>query len=615
MFIREIKRRNKPYEKQFIAHRLVESYRTEKGPRQRVILDLGYLDLPRDQWKLLADTIEAKVSGQQTMLPVDKKIDSLATYYAQKIIKKHLEKQPETKTEQQEKHNFKSVDVNSLQNSQIKTLGAEYVGLKACKQLGLDSLLEELGFTTKQTQVALLSIIGRLVRPGSELKTAEWARHISGIGELIGVDFTHLSHNALYRISDRLLKHKDEIEAYLAKTEKDLFSLPEKIILYDLTNTYFEGTAKHNKKAQRGRSKEKRNDCPLLTLAMVIDEQGFVKTSRILPGNISEPHTLENTLKALDSTYYDSKKEKKETSQTITVVMDAGIATDDNIGLLKSQGYDYIVVSRKKPKLPRSQESMPFTTVKEDHRNKVQAKLYVQDDEAILTCQSKLKARKEQSMRQMFENRLEHDLKLASAALSQKGGVKTYDKVVKRVNRLMEKHKRISQYYHIEVKQQGNFASAITWVKVNQKRAEDRFSGTYYLRTSRTDLSEQEIWSLYTMLTNLEGAFRSLKTELNLRPIFHRKEERADAHIFIAVLAYHLLNVIQKELKKNNIHMQWQYIRERLSSHERVTTSFMTKDRQRLYIRKTSQADAFHKMIYGALNISHSPLKTKRYES
>ena len=613
MFIREIKKRNTPYEKEFLCHRLVESYRTDKGPRQRVLLDLGCLSIPKEQWKALADAIEAKVSGQKLLFAIDQEIDTLATHYAQQLIQKHLANQPSPEREEPSEQEYETVDVGSLQNSRCRTLGGEYVGLEACKRLHLESFLQKLGFTSKQIQWALVSIIGRLVHPGSELKTAHWVRHLSGMGELLGVDFSRLSHNALYRISDLLLEHKEEIETYLAKTERNLFSLPEKIILYDLTNTYFEGDTPTNVKARRGRSKENRTDCPLLTLALVIDEEGFIKTSRLLPGNVSEPGTLQETLQALQSARDNQKRGTDQKGKGITVVMDAGIATKENLSLLRSQGYDYVVVSRQKVTLPEEKRSEPLIIVKEDGRNKVEAKLSIEGDEAILYCKSKMKTAKEQSMRKLFEERLEHDLQEAAAALDRKGGVKSYDKVMERVNRLIEKHKRISQYYHIEVQRQGRLATSISWEKIHQERAEERFAGCYYLRTSRIDLQEQDIWSLYTMLTNLEDAFRSLKSELNLRPIFHKKESRSDAHLFIAVLAYHLLNIIQTELTKNNIHMQWWRIRERMSTHVRITTAFTTNDRRRLYVRKTSLAEGFHRIIYNALNLSHRPVKTKKY--
>jgi transposase len=615
MYIKEIKKRNKPYDKEFISHRLIEAYRTEKGPRHRTILNLGKLDIPKAQWKTLADAIEAKISGQKSLFQAEKEIDDLANAFAEQIVKKHLLQKPSAAEVERPAAEYHKVDIHSLQSSQCRTIGAEHVGLHAFNRLGLESFLAETGFSPRQINLAKLSIIGRLVHPGSELQTADWARHLSGLDELIDTDFKHLSHNALYRISDSLYENKEAIETYLARTEKDLFSLPEKIVLYDLTNTYFEGNANSNVKARRGRSKEKRRDCPLLTLALVIDEQGFVKNSRVLPGNVSEPGTLEEMLKTLQTLRPGEPSKAAKPGAGITVLMDAGIATKDNLKLLQGQGYDYIVVSRQKALLAKLKNLTPLVTVNESKGNLVQASLTIQDDEAILICKSKLKAVKENSMRTLFEKRFEEDLQSIANALAIKGGVKTYAKVRQRIDRLIEKHKRISRYYKIDVLQQGRLATEIKWQKINQQRAEERFSGVYYLRTSRIDLNEKEIWSLYTMLTNLEDAFRSLKSELNLRPVFHRKEARADAHIFIAVLAYHLLNTIQTGLRSNGIHMRWQRIRELLSSHVRITTWFNEADKGRLYIRKTAHPEAFHKTIYNALGLSHLPGNTKQYTS
>ena len=261
-----------------------------------------------------------------------------------------------------------------------------------------------------------------------------------------------------------------------------------------------------------------------------------MKTSRILPGNVSEPGTLKKTLEALQYTGYSNSRAQNKPTANVTVVMDAGIATQDNLRLLREQNYDYVVVSRKKPVLSEENRTGPKVIVKGDRRNIVKVKRVIQGQEAILFCQSKMKAVKEQNMRTILENRFEQDLKHASEALVTKGGVKTYDKVKERVDRLLEKHKRVSQYYQIDIQQKGHLATAISWVKIHQEREEQRFSGSYYLRSSRIDLNEKEIWSLYIMLTNLEDAFRSLKSELNLRPLFHQKEPRSDAHIFIAVL-------------------------------------------------------------------------------
>jgi len=616
MFIKEIKKRNKHYEKEFYSHRLVESYRSEKGPRHRTILNLGQLTIAKEQWKALADTIEAKLSGQQSFYPIEEAIDTLADHYAQLIIKNRMSQavteSDSSASENEQEPRYETVDLNSVENSKCRTFGAEYVGISIFQELGLHTYLKKLNFTDQQVYLAYLSVVGRLVHPASERNTAEWARQLSAIDELIGTDFSRLSHNALYRISDALLEHKEQLENYLAQKEKDLFHLEEKIILYDLTNTHFEGSAKKNSKAKRGRAKNKRTDCPLLTLGMVIDELGFPKTSRILPGNVSEPGTLKEFLNALRG---EPSEREPLPGKGITVVMDAGIATDANIALLKGLGYDYIVVARNQPVKFSDLHPDQLITIKQDKQNKVEVELIDQDGERILFCKSKLKTAKEQSIKQHFQDHFEQDIKQVALGLHKKNCMKNYDKVMQKIGRLKQKYSRIAAYYQIDVKKQGKNAVELTWKQIHQERAEERFSGCYFLRTSRMDLDEQQIWSIYTMLTNLEDAFRSLKSELGLRPVRHHTEERADAHLFIGVLAYHLLNTIQTKLTKNDIHIQWWRVRQFLSSHVRITTSMTTREGKRIHIRKSTQPELFHRHIYQTLGLAPFPLKAKQYEN
>lgn len=615
MFIKEIKKRNKHYEKEFYSHRLVESYRSEKGPRHRTILNLGQLTIAKEQWKALADTIEAKLSGQQSLYPIEEAIETLADHYAQLIIKNRMSQavneSDSSASENEQEPRYETVDLNSVENSKCRTFGAEYVGISIFQELGLHDYLKKLNFTDQQVQLAYLSVVGRLVHPASERNTAEWARQLSAIDELIGTDFSRLSHNALYRISDALLEHKEQLENYLAQKEKDLFHLEEKIILYDLTNTHFEGSAKKNSKAKRGRAKNKRTDCPLLTLGMVIDELGFPKTSRILPGNVSEPGTLKEFLNALRG---EPSEHNPKPGEGITVVMDAGIATDANIALLKGLGYDYIVVARNQPVKFSDLHPDQLITIKQDKQNKVEVELIDQDGERILFCKSKLKTAKEQSIKQHFQEHFEQDIKQVALGLHKKNCMKNYDKVMQKIGQLKQKYSRIAAYYQIDVKKQGKNAVELTWKQIHQERAEERFSGCYFLRTSRMDLDEQQIWSIYTMLTNLEDAFRSLKSELGLRPVRHHKEERADAHLFISVLAYHLLNTIQTKLTRNDIHIQWWRVRQFLSSHVRITTSMTTREGKRIHIRKSTQPELFHRHIYQTLGLAPFPLKAKHYE-
>ena len=206
----------------------------------------------------------------------------------------------------------------------------------------------------------------------------------------------------------------------------------------------------------------------------------------------------------------------------------------------------------------------------------------------------------------------EGGLKAIATSLTKKGGIKRYEKVLERIGRLKEKYAPIGRYYRIEVKQADGTVTEIQWDYEKQKAAEERFSGSYFLRTSRLDLGEQEIWSLHAMLTRVEDAFRSLKNELNLRPIYHQKERRSDGHLFITVLAYHLLNSIQAKLYKKGIQMRWSSIRTFLSSHALVTTSMTNIDSKRIHIRDCSELEPFHRQIYNALGLRDKPLKAKR---
>lgn len=595
MFIRTVYKTNRSNSKRYQCQQLVESIRTDKGVRQKLLLSLGRLSVSKDNWPRLAKRIEAILQGQLSLLKETAEIEALATKFAQQIIVKHgLDRDAET-------DRFETVDVTSLQNHRVRRIGGEYLGAAFFKKLKLHECLKTCGFSQRQIEIAMLLIIGRLVHPGSERHLFRWAQQISGLDELINTDFNRLSLNSLYTVTDLLYQHKTAIEAHLRVRENDLFSLPETIILYDLTNTYFEGRAASNPKAKFGRSKEKRNDCRLLTLGLVIDSQGFPKTSQVFAGNQSEPETLLKMVNTLRQT--DPTPNKKP-----TVVVDAGIATDDNVAALK-QDYHYIAVSRKKIDVPDGDDCI---VIKQTNQNKVEATRIVRDEEIFLYCNSHLKKTKEQSMQGRLEQNFQDQLKYLSQSIHKKGCTKRYDKVLQRIGRLKEKYQQIARFYQIRIEEKDGLACRISWEYLKEQ-SDQRFSGAYFLRTDRFDLSEQNIWSIYVMLTQLEDAFRTLKSELLLRPVFHQKQIRSDAHIFITLLAYHLLHSIRTCLKQQGINMSWRQLRDRMSTHCRLTNRITTSDKQVLFIRTCSEPEDFHKTIYDALRLDHVPSKTKKY--
>lgn len=314
---------------QYYTYRLVESKRTEKGVRQQTLLNLGVdFSLPREQWPDLTKRIEEILAGQQSLFETDCDIERLAQGYASRIVLSHQD------VDTSDNLDYREVNLDSIEMSRLRSAG-EHVTLEALRLLGLDKKLKDLGFDGPQMAAAIGTIIGRACQPGSELATHAWLQDQSALGDFIDYDFDKLSLYGMYQVSDQLFEKKAAIEEHLYNREHSLFGLQETITLYDLTNTYFEGQCKSNALAAHGHSKEKRSDCPLVTLGLVLDSSGFPRRSHVYEGNVNESRTLSEMLSALE-------KGGSSTSQKPTVVMDAGIAAEDNITWLREHLYPYL---------------------------------------------------------------------------------------------------------------------------------------------------------------------------------------------------------------------------------------------------------------------------------
>ena len=602
MYIRRVAHKDSKNRRKYDTFKLVESIRTERGPRQRVVLNLGsHFELPRDQWKELANCIEEILTGQGSLVDYSKEVKTFASKYARKVIGRHGDVVDEG---EEAPVDYATVDVNSLENEEPRCVGAEHVVYETIKDLQIERKLRELGLSTGQVAASVGLIAGRMIAPGSERAAHYWLQHISALNELMGVDFSDLSLDRVYKVSDELLKRKRALEKHLRLREGQLFGLEEKIILYDLTNTFFEGSGKFNSKARFGRSKDKRTDCPLVTLGLVLDINGFAKTSRMFEGNISEPKTLERMIRRLSG-----RSLSQNPFLNPTVVLDAGIASEKNILWLKDHHYSYIVVSRRKKPLPPGLKMIAVKKEAKTNAVLVQAGLVedLQTGESELYCHSIDKEKKEEGIQNRFQERFECELQKARNALHLKNGTKRYDKVIERIGRLKERYKRVSRGYEITIQKdaQSPHAKEITW----SRRRRQKQSGVYCLRTNRKDLDERKIWDIYTMLTDIEDAFRCMKSELGLRPIYHQKEERCEGHIFITLLAYHVLHTIRFKLRQKGIRLSWSTIRRRLSTQLRVTTAMKRRDGRIIRIRKSTRAELAHREIYDALNLPCQPGK------
>jgi len=374
-------------------------------------------------------------------------------------------------------------------------------------------------------------------------------------------------------------------------------------VLYDLTNTYFEGQAKQNPKAQFGVSKEKRRDCPLVTLGLVLNQHGFLSRSEFLPGNIGEPKSLKGAIEALSS---------KEDLFKPTIVMDAGIATEENLQWLRVNGYTYIVSARQKAPAIEIEGEPVMVGNSEKYQVKV-FELPVNGQEKWLHCESPAKEATASSMKTFFQKRLEEDLGKLSAALQKPQGRKKLPKVLERIGRVREKHRAISGCYEINVipSDDGLTAIRIEW-RVLSEKIEDKLTGRYYLRTNLLQLGAKELWDIYNSIRTVEDAFRFMKSSLGMRPVYHQKEKRVDGHLWITILAYTLIQDILYRLRAKGITHSWETIRTQLNSRVRVSMRAKTDTAAVVHLRTTTEAEQFHLQIYKALGFTPEILGAKK---
>ena len=581
MFIRETKTRNKSDTESYFTFRLVASERTGGKVRQITLLNLGrHFDLPKGDWPRLCARIDALLSGQPGLLPEPESIERPAQRYAERLIvaqpaggtpmapppapnlAKPATAAPSTEFTVQDAV-YAEVDITSLELTRPRAVGVEAAGLAAMDWLGIDRILTDLGLNGVQRDAAAGLLIGRMAAPGSEQATWRWLRAQSALGELLNCDFEAMPAIRLYRTSDLLIRHREKIEDALFANIKNLFGLPVTVTLYDLTNTYFEGAAAGNVKAARGRSKEKRSDCPLVTLGLVLDSSGFVRRSKMFAGNAGEAGTLQGMLKGL------------ATPDGALIIMDAGIATAANIAWLQEQNNRYLVVSRERGRQFDPDQAVNTLTASNE-TVRLQRVLNEDGTEVRLYCHSEGRETKEIAIAARFMTAFEAGLTKLAAGLIKPRGQKKLANIQQRIGRLKEKSRGASQHYEVTVTpdETGKLAASIAWTKMPVEGSMLTHPGVYCLRTNETTWDAPTLWHTYTMLTDLEAVFRGLKSELGLRLVYHQKEERTEGHLFITVLAYQLVQAIRRKLEAAGESMSWSRLREVLSVQQRVTATF-----------------------------------------
>lgn len=610
-------------------YRLVESYRNENGRVcHRTMLNAGYLDgLNTDQLNLIQKLVTEKAAHCNDPLfsceitndeIVNKYVDE---FYNRLVTDKRIDVIANKNTGRKERNakDIQKIDVNSIKNKDVREIGSEWMCHQTLGQLQFEKFLEQQGWNDKDINLAKTHLISRAVYPASEFKTSKWIKENSSVCEITGTDIKKITKDQLYRISNKLYQVKDALENHLSVRTNELFDIKDKIVLYDLTNTYFEGRKKHSSIAKFGRSKEKRSDAKLVVLAMVINVEGFIKYSSILEGNMADSNTLEGMIN-------DLRVKTSASSKRALVVIDAGIATDDNLKMIASKGYDYLCVSRVNLTKYTIDAGAKKVSVYDNKKRKIELCRVKSEknNDYYLKVESQSKKLKECSMNEQFQARFEQGLQKISESLTKKGGVKRLDKVHERIGRLKQKYPSIQWYYNIEVKSltsEGStkpentnkhlIAQSIKWsikenVEINAR------SGVYFLRTSLENHDEEILWDFYNTIREIEASFRVLKTDLDLRPIYHKNDSSTMAHLHLGLLAYWVVNTIRFQLKSKGINYGWKEIVRIMNTQKAVTTIAQNVHDQAITIRRCSEPNEKVKQLYGALKFKYAPFTRKK---
>ncbi len=667
MFFRKKKSKNS---KQPILQ-LVENIRTDKGPRQKLIVSLGTLiKIPKENQSEVARIVKERLTGEQSLFAENSKL----VEYADKIVKKiqtegKWHSSREIVCKQQDNLNKKAIAevfIDDIQHGHDRDAGPLLIGHTFWERLNFSKILGDCGFTESQVRNAEISILNRLIAQDSENSILSWMDTVA-IDDILGINTKKFGNDRFYRISDKLLKNSEHIEENLYQREKTLFNLKSTIFLYDLTNTYFEGVCANNPKAEyNANQKEKRTDCPQVVVALVIDQEGFIRRHKIFSGKMTDVKSLEKILLELKKEFLNQPMP--------TIIFDRGMVSAENMELLqKYKGLKYIIACRPNEEAAFVEDFLneEFNVLKgkSDKTPKVEILLKEVDKTAYLLCKSEGRKEKEKAMRNKFEKKLEEELQNLSKQIIN-GRENNPVRIERRIGRINQKNSKVAKYYKIEYqhrefsfnisceqdvskrlmnslkilkeKADNNKISCpaikkklsdletkypveylkiqfdlkepvLTWNAIDELENKERaLDGNYLLKTNRLDLGQHEIWHLYMMLTRVENAFRDLKSHLGLRPNFHQIENRVDGHIFISILAYHLLHSIEYTLRQKGDHSRWATIKRLVSTHRYTTTQLPTVQGPVINIRKPGIPEGIHMGIYQKLNIDYKNLKVTK---
>ena len=595
MYLRKTTRRYK--DKTYTNHLLVESVQTSNGPRQHIICSLGSLEpAPATQWLGLAHKLEAALQGQASLSDGAAPIEGLTETVRRGPRRPRVVGSAIT------------IDADRVAMDEARAAGPVHVGHQLWRQLQIESILRRAGLSARACVLTEAMTLNRLIAPRSEHAMPAWMQQ-TALSDLLPIDGAAVHDDALYRNLDLLHPKREQIERELAAHEKTLFTLDDTVYLYDLTSTYFEGQMRRNPQARRGYSRDQRPDCKQVVVGLVLDRDGFPKAHEVFEGNLQDRGSLVPMLDALDK--------RVGAKAGATVIVDRGMAYAQNLDQLRQRGLHYVVAGLQPERTAWLEDfeqedgweeivRVPSPRNPFQKKTRVHIKRRSKDDVVYILCRSEGRNEKDRAIRAKHEAKWLADVEKLQRRVTT-GRLKADAKIQQAIGRLRERYPRVARYYAIAHDAEHHH---LTWHALEDKKARaTTLDGSYLLKTDRHDLSAEEIWRTYILLTRVEDAFRDLKSPLMERPIVHHLEHRTQTHIFLCVLAYHLLTAIEHRFLQAGIHTSWSTLREQLSTHQVATIVLPTTNGRMLKVRKATTPEPVHRQIYATLRIPAEVMK------
>ena len=600
------------------AYRLTKSYRDSTGKeRKRHVLYLGRLEgLTKAERNALAWMLTRMIEDRQAVMSDNPTLYEMAmgfylkyreTKYAQEddpVLKAEAERK-----ERERRRDLVTVRLDSLVQKEARTIGPEAICRSTENVLKIRHFLNSKGWSREETDLALMQIVARAIYPFSELKTVRCLQGNSALLEMFKMDRARVTKDALYESARRLWEVHKDMEDFLHDRVRSMFNLEEKILLMDISNAYMEGRMEGSMLCFHGRSKEKRNDCKVVVLAAVVNTDGLLVRTMIYEGNRQDVTTVREVVGSLAAeTSPDARK---------IVVMDAGFYSAANVRWLTENHFDYITV------LPSGYAKFTADSDKvvrhEDCRHQEirlqMGKVEIEgESRKALLVDSDAKAVKERSMHDQAARRYEEGLEAIRAGIMKKGGTKKRDAVNNRLGRLDKQYGAIRKEYEVTFTYEGTGkkekAAGMEWKrKQDSVAARSKFHGKYVLLTSLDESDELNVWKFYNVIRTVEETFCTLKSDLDIRPVYHKTDGGIKAHLNLAVLAYWIVSVTKYRLKMRDYpNVRWDEIMRIAQAQVVVTAEMETVGGDRIRVRQSTEAEEELSVIYSLLDVNANPI-------